>query len=182
MDSNSLDYDEDTTFSLSFPVRYGGRKVNFSAAASGLDTLDDESWGIDNVVIQGPPCAKRKKTGAGYSGLSAKMKAALGRLYDSLDEMGACYKFSSGFRSQAKQNRLRRDWHKIADKPKGDKRNYAKICKQLKDAGFAQCPKGWKKVNKKGLRVAKGRACEEVPKHLEVGRRHHRPLSLGSEP
>ena len=151
---DTLDYDADTTFHLSFPVRYTGRVVNFSATASGLDDLDDESWGIDNVVASCP--LNNTKTGRGYSGLAAKMKAALGRLYDALDGMNACYGFSSGYRSQAKQNRLYRDWHKIADKPKGDKRKDKEICNRLHGAGFAQCPKGWKKKNKAGVRVAKG--------------------------
>ena len=137
-------------------------EVEFTGVSGKLKlTYSDENYadnsGSYQVTIDEAKCeSPNRKTGTGYSGLSKKMKAALGRLYGELDAVGACYRFSSGYRSQAKQNRLYKRWHKIADKKRGDKRSDTKICRQLKKAGFAQCPKGHKPPNKEGLKVAKG--------------------------
>jgi hypothetical protein len=108
-------------------------------------------------LVYNQRCAFRIKTGAGYAGLRPEMKVALDRLYFELeDRHNACYKFSSGFRSQAKQTQLFNRWHDIADKPRGDTRTGDQIHSQLAAAGFAQFPKGYKAANAAGLRVAKG--------------------------
>jgi hypothetical protein len=48
---DTLGYDEDTTFPVSLSFLHSGKKVQFSTRASGLDDIDDESWGIDNVEV-----------------------------------------------------------------------------------------------------------------------------------
>lgn len=111
----------------------------------------------DLRLVYDQRCAYRDKTGAGYADLRPAMKAALDRLYHELeDHHNACYRFTSGFRSQAKQTKLFNRWHKIADKPRGDTRTAARIRNQLKAAGFAQFPKGYKPRNAAGVRVARG--------------------------
>ena len=53
---DDLGYDESTTFRPSLRFPHGTDSLSFSVAASGLDDLDDESWGIDNVeVLEGAP-------------------------------------------------------------------------------------------------------------------------------
>lgn len=111
----------------------------------------------DLRLVYNQRCEFRKRTGPGHADLKPAMKGALDSLYHELeDHHNACYKFSSGYRSQAKQSKLFKRWHDIADKPKGDTRTDAKIRRQLKAAGFAQFPKGYKPKNAAGLRVAKG--------------------------
>jgi hypothetical protein len=48
---DSLGYDEDTTFRLSLSFPHSGNTVAFTAAGSGLEDLNDESWGLDNVSV-----------------------------------------------------------------------------------------------------------------------------------
>jgi hypothetical protein len=95
-------------------------------------------------------------TGPGYAELTDRMKAALSRLYATLEREHACYVFVLGWRSQAYQNHLREDWHRIADRPKGDPRSAQEICGQLDSAGYGQCPTGWSKPDDSGKRTAKG--------------------------
>lgn len=112
----------------------------------------------DLRLVYNQRCKFRKKTGNGYADLRPAMKAALDRLYRVLEgeDYNACYKFTSGFRSQEKQDKLYERWHEIADKPKGDTRTDVQIHNQLKAAGFAQLPTGYKPKNAAGVRVAKG--------------------------
>lgn len=53
--TDSLGFDEDTTFRVSLSFPHSGNAVSIVAAASGLDDLDDESWGIDNVEVTATP-------------------------------------------------------------------------------------------------------------------------------
>jgi hypothetical protein len=131
-------------YHLGIQVELGGQSVNSSSS-------------LDFRLGPSNKCKKpNKKTGTGYDGLTSEMKAALGRLYDELDAIDACYRFNIGKRSQEYQDDLRRRWHDIADKPEGDHRTAAEIEQRLKNAGFAQVPTGYNPPNAQGLRVAKG--------------------------
>lgn len=90
------------------------------------------------VVFQEPPC-QRERTGQGYPGLSADMKAKLTGFFNKLDQLNACYRFTLGYRSERTQQKLYDDWHRIADSTgSGDHRTAAQIDQQLRGAGFAQ--------------------------------------------
>ena len=82
------------------------------------------------------------KTGNGYADLTDVMKAHLNGLYSILDEQHACYHFNIGYRSEAVQKGLYDSWHEIADGHKSE--DPTELCDKLKDAGFAQCPTGWR--------------------------------------
>jgi hypothetical protein len=49
--SESLGFDEDTTFRLSLSFPHSGNTLAFTAAGIGLEDLNDESWGLDNVSV-----------------------------------------------------------------------------------------------------------------------------------
>jgi uncharacterized protein YcbK (DUF882 family) len=100
-------------------------------------------------------------TGPGYKELTVRMKIALSALYSRLDKDQACYEFKSGFRSQRDQDRLRREWHRIADRRRGDHRTVMQICKELKNHGYAQCPTGYDPPDRNGVRVARGGPAEK---------------------
>jgi hypothetical protein len=87
-------------------------------------------------------------TGRGYAargadpGLTDQMKSALTQLYAGIEAGGGCYHFKSGFRSQRKQDELRKHWHEIADRQGNpDPRSNQTICQELAAAEFAQLPK-----------------------------------------
>ncbi len=48
---DSLGYDEDTTFRLSLSFPHSGNALAFTAAGHGLEDLNDESWGLDNISV-----------------------------------------------------------------------------------------------------------------------------------
>lgn len=119
--------------------------------------FNDTYWDLTAEEVEPPGCPKKNvRTGPGYKDMDPGMKKAVSRLYANLDAADACYRFVIGWRPQQYQDRLRDRWHDIADKAKGDKRTNRQICKALKKAHFAQCPKGHLPPNGKGARVAKG--------------------------
>lgn len=88
-------------------------------------------------------CFERTKTGTGYTGLESHMKRALTKLYKELDRQKACYRFTIGYRSAAKQKKLYDRWHEIADSQgPNDQRSAEQVCAAVRKAGFAQCPSG----------------------------------------
>jgi hypothetical protein len=139
-------------FSLHGKLDAGSYQLRFFVGISGQSV--DSASSLDFQL--GKSSCDRVKKGTGYAGLTGEMKAALGRLYDALDAVDACYRFNIGARSQEYQDNLRARWHAIADRPQGDTRSAAKIARQLKEAGFAQAPTGYKAPNQQGLRVAEG--------------------------
>jgi len=104
-----------------------------------------------------PLCHDRSSLdGESWTGLKPEMRDALDRLWKILRPLHACYSPSSGFRSQATQDGLRKHWHDIADHPQGDRRTDAQIHTALQSAGFAQDPAGYQAPDTSGERVAKG--------------------------
>ncbi len=96
------------------------------------------SWS-GTVKIEAP--CESVETGHGYNLLSADMKAALHRLYAHLRSEEACFRFTVGSRTFSEQEDLYNRWHQIADGSKSEPK--AELEKELKEAGFAQFPKGW---------------------------------------
>ena len=85
-----------------------------------------------------------------WNGLTATMQDRLTALFAVLDQNHICYALSSGFRSIQDQQRLYDRWHDIADRRPGDNRtrDLREICRQVRAAGFLQCPTGW---NRQGV-------------------------------
>jgi hypothetical protein len=56
-----------------------------------------------------------------------------------------------GWRSQDFQDKLRKRWHDIADKPNSAEKSTEQVCRELRAAGFAQLPTGvsWDNQNDK---------------------------------
>ena len=92
--------------------------------------------------------------GGGYDELAPALKTKLTALYAVLAGEDACYKFSSGSRTQTKQSQLWTRWHAIADSHPGDSQTPSQLCQALEGAGFAQLPTG--------MRVPKGKTCAAV--------------------
>jgi D-alanyl-D-alanine carboxypeptidase len=96
------------------------------------------SWS-GTVKIEAP--CESVESGHGYNLLSADMKAALHRLYAHLRSEEACFRFTVGARTFSEQEDLYNRWHQIADGSQNEPR--AELEKELKEAHFAQFPKGW---------------------------------------
>jgi hypothetical protein len=107
---------------------------------SAEECTDSFNW-TGSVKVE-VPC-EHVGTGHGYNLLSATMKDALQRLYGRLKSEEACYRFSVGARTFAEQKDLYDRWHEIADNSQNEPR--AELEKELKEAHFAQFPKGWTK-------------------------------------
>ena len=120
----------------------------------------------DSVMWRGmvdiEPGCPNSRFGPGYDGLAPKMKSALNQLYFELERQNACYRFTSGYRSRAEQDKVRKRWHDIADDggPK-DRRSRDQVCTALKSAGFAQCPAGSGGKWRGGTGVASGGPAKE---------------------
>jgi hypothetical protein len=85
------------------------------------------------------PNCEQLSTGPGYAGLSATMKAALGKLYAKLKSEKGCWHFTIGARSYTKQKDLYDRWHKLAD----HQQHNPDVCHDLNAAHLAQCPEGY---------------------------------------
>lgn len=115
-DIDSLGYDEDTTFPVSLSFRHSGKKVKFSTTASGLDDLNDESWGFDNVVVAAQrDCKVLKKQLA-----KAKRKAKKAKKK---------YKKAKAGGSAKKLKKSKKKLRKAKKKKRKAKATYRKVCK-----------------------------------------------------
>jgi hypothetical protein len=85
------------------------------------------------------PNCEQIGTGPGYDTLSAAMKEALGKLYNKLKSEKGCWHFTIGARTYNQQKDLYDRWHKLAD----HQQHNPDLCRDLKAAHFAQCPKKW---------------------------------------